>query len=222
MAFGPILRISEPNRTIELAPFSKEESLEFVSPGMQQLHVTKYLSRRSAPVAEDEYAWHDKVRTTKNQLTWGVWVTTNGTRELIGASSLDNISYSHTNQATSGIQICKTEYWGQGIASIAHRARTWYAFTQMGLHAVKSEVIQGNGASRRALEKVGYSLTHTERNYTFIDGALRHLDHLELLNPNDTFWSQWWGSDVPTQKALEARTRTAETLAWCEEHIAHS
>ncbi len=219
MAFGPIMTIPNKNHTIILAPFEREDSLEFINPGMQQMGVTKYLSRRSAPVTDDEYEWYESIRKAKDNVIWGVWLEHNKTRELVGVTELMEIRYSHVNQATSGIQISKPEYWGMGIASLAHRARTWYAFEQMGLHRVKSAVIHGNIASRKALEKVGYTSVYTERNDMFVDGQLRHTDCLELLNPAETFWAQWWGSDTPGEEAAKARERTVETLQWCEKHL---
>ena len=214
MAFGAIMNISDGGRTISLAPFTREESLEFISPGMQQLKVTKYLSRHTAPVQDDEYEWYDKVRKASDQIVWGIWIEKGGTRELIGNTTLLGVAYSHTNQATSGIQINKPEYWGQGIASLAHKARTWYAFEVMGLHRIKSAVIQGNIASLKALEKVGYTHVYTERNDVFVDGVLRHTDKLELLNPSELSWQLWWGDETPTEAAVSARVRTQEALKW--------
>lgn len=219
MVFGPIMTMPDGERTITLAPFERDDALEFIKPGMQQMGVTKYLSRRSAPVADDEYEWYDNIRKDKEKLIWGIWVEQNKTRELVGVTELMEISYSHTKQATSGIQISKPEYWGSGIASLAHRARTWYALEQVGLDRIKSAVLHGNTASLKALQKVGYVYVYTERNETFIDGSLRHMDRLELLNPAEAPWAQWWGSDTPNQAALDARQRTRETLAWCTEHL---
>lgn len=137
MAYGAIMNIPDGERTISLAPFTREESLEFISPGMQQLKVTKYLSRHTTPVQDDEYERYDKMRKVCDQIVWGIWIEKGGTRELIGNTTLIKVTYSHANQATSGIQINKPEYWGQGIASLAHKARTWYAFEVMGLHRVE-------------------------------------------------------------------------------------
>jgi RimJ/RimL family protein N-acetyltransferase len=204
---------------IELAPLSKEVMGEFVSPGMQQASVSRYLVHHAAYTKEDEEEWFDKTRADKSSLVWGIWVIEKGGRKLIGNTALAEIRWTHVHQATSGSLIFRQEYWGKGIASAAHKARTWYAFQHMGLHRIKSAVMRGNVGSYKALAKSGYSLVYVERNEQFIDGKLRHLDNLECLNPLDPFWTQWWHGDRPTKRALEARKITEQALAWAQQNV---
>ncbi len=231
MSFGPIMRFKVGELHIELAPLTKEAVLDYVDiqygGGMQQHSVSRYLGRNSAPVAEDELEWFEKVRTDSSSLVWGIWLIegtgTSQKRTLIGNSALTGIGKEgHTpliRQATSGSLIFRQEYWGKGIASAAHKARAWYAFKHLGLHRIKSAVIQANVGSRRALERSGYTFVYTERNEQYGDGTFRHLDCLECLNPLELFWRQWWHSDRPTKAAREARTLTRQALAWAEEHV---
>jgi len=219
MSFGPIMRFRVGDLFIELAPLSKEAMAEFVNPGMQQFKVRQYTGSHTAPVLEDELSYFDKVRADRTSLVWGIWLIEDGKRTLIGISSLVDIKIDHTHQATSGSLIFRKEYWGKGIASAAHKARTWYAFQHMGLHRIMSAVIQGNVGSLKALTRSGYTKVYTERNEKFIDGQLRHLDHLECLNPNEPFWAQWWHGDRPTKANLAARALTCETLEWAEQNV---
>lgn len=231
MAFGPILRFNVGELRIELAPLTKEAVSEFVSRehggGLQQRSVSQYLGLSQAPTVEDEQDWFEKVRTDKRSLVWGIWLIEgeglSQTRTLIGNSALTGIGEDgHTRlirQATSGSLIFRKEYWGRGIASAAHKARTWYAFQHLGLHRIKSAVIQANGGSRKALERSGYTFVYTERNEQYGNGQFHHLDCLECLNPLDLFWNQWWHGDRPTKAAKDARAKTREVLAWAEEHV---
>lgn len=231
MAFGPIMRFTVGELRIELAPLTKESVTEFISlehgGGMQQHSVSRYIGLTSAPVDEDEQEWFEKVRAEKSSLVWGIWLLEDQgdsqTRTLIGNSALTGIDQDgHTRlvrQATSGSLIFRKEYWGKGIASAAHKARTWYAFQHLGLHRIKSAVIQANGGSRKALERSGYTLVYSERNEQFGDGQFHHLDCLECLNPADLFWNQWWHGDRPSKAAREARALTREALAWAETHV---
>jgi RimJ/RimL family protein N-acetyltransferase len=220
MAFGPIMQFTAKNNLqVELAPIAKEDMGAFVSPGMQQASVSRYLSRWAAPVLEDEHEWYEKVRTQDNSAVWGIWVIENGTRKLIGSSGLESIERLPIHQATSGSLIFDTSYWGKGIASSAHKARTWYGFQHMGLVRIKSAVIHGNVGSRTALERSGYIHHSVERNVEFIDGQLHHMDNLECLNPADWAWRQWWGNDRPTKRALAARTDTRATMDWAENNV---
>jgi len=227
MAFGPIMRLKVGEFNIELAPLTRESMSEFVNlthgGGMQRYSVTRYLGRQIAPVLEDETDWFDKVRKDATSIVWGIWMIDGDNRTLIGNSSLNGIGEDgHSGfirQTTSGSMIFRPEYWGKGIASAAHKARTWYAFQHLGLHRIKSAVIQGNGGSSKALGRSGYTYVYTERNETFVDGELRHLDCFECLNPLDLFWKQWWHGDRPPQTSLNARKLTLDTLKWAEENV---
>lgn len=219
MAFGPIMQLTVDELSIELAPIDKESVSAFVSPGLQQASVSNYLAMGVAPTLEDEQEWYEKVRTEKDSRVWGIWVTEKDKRTLIGTTALNDIRRDHVHLATSGSLIADHSYWGRGIASHIHKARTWYAFRHLGLHCVRSEVLHGNIGSSKALERSGYEVTHVERNVKFVDGSLRNADHLECVNPNDPFWSQWWHGDRPTKRFIGARQRTSEALEWAEQNV---
>ncbi len=218
MAFGPKMSLSVGDLTIELAPLTKEAMGEFVA-GMGQHSVTKYINRHLAPTLEDELEWFDKTRIDKTKIVWGIWAVKDNERVLIGNTALSEIENKHIRQATSGSMIFRKEYWGIGIASHIHKARTWYAFKHLGLHRIRSAVINGNVASLKALEKSGYSRVYVERNTLFVDGELRHQDNLECLNPASSFWSDWWHGERPTAQALSARDRTREAMKWAEDNV---
>lgn len=218
MAFGPVMKVKVGELWIELAPVDKESMSAFVG-GLAQASITKYLSRQTAPTLEDEHEWYDKARADKTRLNWGIWVVDGDNRTLIGDTTLMRIERGHIHQATSGSLIFRREYWGRGIASHIHMARTWYAFQHMGLHRVKSAVLQGNVGSRKALEKSGYRLTHVERNEQYIDGELRHLDNLAVLNPLPAFWEQWWHGDEPDAEALDAQLVTNGVMKWAKDNV---
>lgn len=218
MAFGPIMKISTDNFELELAPFTREETLLFLG-GFEKHSVTRYLSHGVAQTKETEEAWYDKSIKDDKSRVWGIWVVSAGKRILIGVSSLNDIQTDkHIHQATSGSLIFDKQYWGKGIASACHKTRALFAFEQLGLHRIKSAVLQPNVGSRKALEKSGYTFVYTERNDTFVEGSLTHLDCLECINPASWAWQQWWGSDRPPQKSIEARKRTEEALAWARAH----
>lgn len=220
MAFGPIMRVGVGELTIELAPIARKDLKEFVSPGMQQAVVTRFLGTSFAPVLEDEFDWFEKVRTQRDSLVWGIYNVAGEKRTVIGVTSATNIThYCGISSTVTGSQIFRPELWGKGIASAIHKARTWYLCQHVGLHQINSGVMHGNTASRKALEKVGYRPTYVERNFKFVDGKLRHQQYLECINPNEPFWSAWWGEDTPPKAALKARERSLEVLEWAEKNV---
>lgn len=231
MAFGPIMRFTVGGLRIELAPMTREAMGEFVNyehgGGLQTVSTTEWLGMNAAPVTEDEYDWYDKTRSAKNTLIWGIWLLSgegeNSTRTLIGNSALTGIDTDgHSKlirQATSASVIFRKEYRGIGIGSAAHKARTWYTFEYMGLHRIKSAVLQANVGSRTALERSGYVFVYTERNEQYSSGKLHHLDCLECLNPLPLFWNTWWHGEAPPKVAVDARRKTRAAMAWAAKNV---
>ena len=219
MAFGPIMQFKVGELDIELAPIPKEEMSRFIeNGGMQQHSVTQYL-HRGAPVLEDEHEWYDKVRNQNDSVIWGIWVITTDGRKLIGSSSLHSIDGDHFRQATSGSLIFDTAYWRRGIARSAHKARTWYGFSQLGLSRIKSAVIVGNIASQRALMGSGYDKVYVERNEVFVNGKFHDKLCLECINPDPLFWDRWWGKCKPTKLSLSSRSRSLSCLEWAGTNV---
>ena len=227
MAFGPIMKFQVDGLQVELAPLTKEVMGEFTSDkyggGLQRLEVHRYLGRGAAPVLEDEIDWFESARAEKTSFIWGIWVVEDKSRTLIGNTSIFKIgpvgAAEFIRQGVTGSLIFNTDYWGRGIASAAHKARTWFAFKQLGLHRLTSDVLQENIGSRKALDRSGYTQVSVVRNEAYANGKLLHLDRLECLNPQDLLWNQWWHDDTPAKEAVAARARTIEVLKWADENV---
>ena len=218
MAFGPIMKFKVEDLNIKLAPISKEALPAFVE-GMQKASVIQNISFHSAQTIESEEEWFSQKTKEKDSLAWGVWIEGVNGDKLIGNTSLNDIKQKHVINAESGCVLTDKDYWGRGIISAAHKARTWYAFNQYGMMRIKSAVLHCNPASKRTLEKSGYYTTHVERNVQFVKGRLEHLDWMECLNPDDWSWRQWWGDDRPTRKAVDARATTIEAMDWADKNV---
>lgn len=219
MAFGPRMWVGVGELNIELAPLSREAMVSFIEPGLQQASVNRFLMRTTSPVLEDEYEWFERLRSQQDSIVWGIWVRAGDDTILIGDTTLHHISRWPSSCATSGSLIFRKEYWGKGIASSIHKARTWYAFRYLGLECIRSAVIQGNVASRRALEGSGYAVVSTKRNVSFVDGSRHHQDDLECINPSPGPWRSWWGDDRPPRRARDARVRADRALEWATSHV---
>lgn len=220
MAFGPIMSTqTSTGLQLEFAPFTREQATENLR-GFQKDSVVRYISlQHKAQIKESVEEWYDNIAKDTERVLWGIWAIESGGRKIIGNTALMNFEKQPLFQAVSGIVIADQNYWGKGIASAAHKARTWYAFRQLGLVRIKSAVRDGNGGSLRALQKSGYSVVYNERNTSFIDGVHRHQSNLECLNPDDWAWRLWWGDDRPTRKAVEAREVTRQALDWAKQNV---
>jgi ribosomal-protein-alanine N-acetyltransferase len=65
------------------------------------------------------------------------------------------------------------KWWGQGIAPRAVKAITSYAFSNFDIIRVYAETFADNVRSRRTLEKAGFTLEATLRNYVIKNGIIR-------------------------------------------------
>ncbi len=75
--------------------------------------------------------------------------------EHIGQCGLHGIKW-RIGEAVTGTFIGRTDLWGKGYASDAVAVRTRYAFHDLGLRMLISEVFGDNAGSLRALERAGY------------------------------------------------------------------
>lgn len=221
--FGLTMQVKVSDKlVIRLAPLSKEGTESFIKNGGLQHHtVGRYLGLGSAPTIEDEQEWYDKTRASKTDVVWGIWIEEKNQWKLIGTSAvkIDDSGALKYRQAVTGSLIVDKSYWGKGIASAAHKARTWYAFNQLNLIRLRSAVALPNVGSRKALSRSGYIHHSLERYVQFVDGKPVHHENLECLNPSDLAWSTWWHDDEPTKEAIEARETTKEALRWADENV---
>jgi len=91
--------------------------------------------------------------------------------EAVGSVGLELLSDVHSRSAEIGYWLGRT-HWGRGLATEAVRAFTLYAFAAYGLYRIFATVFEWNPASRRVLEKAGYTLEGRLRKSVVKDGQL--------------------------------------------------
>ncbi len=218
--FGSIMQFAANQHNIKLAPISKDEVNQFVTDGGMQLNsVTRYLNGLVCPVLEDEYEWYEKARIDRTSITWGVYVEVKKEWRLIGTTALHLMTDKPYKGAVSGFMIFRPEWWGKGIATHCHRARTMYAFDKLNLTVVRSAVMTANEASRKAIERIGYVQVSIERNAGFSDGRWLHMRNFEMVNPSRLPWQSWWHGENPGKAFREARKRTLAALEWARANV---
>ena len=98
-----------------------------------------------------------------------VWWVIEADGEAIGATGIHEIDWINAH-GTTGIVIGGKDRWGKGYATEAMRLRTRYAFRELNLHKLITEVDTENEASRKALERNGYRTVGVRREQTFREG----------------------------------------------------
>ena len=129
------------------------------------MEVTRYLGRRSAVALYYEVEIFKKFGESDDTVFWVI----EAGGETIGATGIHGIDWINAH-GTTGIVIGEKQHWHKGYATEAMRLRTRYAFRELNLHKLMTEVFVGNEASRRALEKSGYRTVGMRRDHFFTLG----------------------------------------------------
>ncbi len=162
--FGSIMSINLPATkdgeitTVTLRPIWDAEELRGFPKLMSDPEVSANLGRMGGMVFDDEKEWWASTRSSKDRVLWGI--TVDGEDTLIGTTDIHKIG--HLEQCgTTGIVIADKRWWGKGVAYRAHLLRTLYAADYLNLKLLESQVRTRNHGSRKALLKVGYTVTDT-------------------------------------------------------------
>jgi len=169
--FGPIIE----GERVRLAPMTKAQVENFVA-WMADPEVTRWLGMTHAPTVEMEHEWYERVSKGEKDFVWGIFI---GDKH-IGSTGVHQIDWKNRNGITGNLIGDKTE-WGKGYGSEVVALRTRFAFEELGLEKLKTEVIGTNIASRRALEKSGYKTMGIARKELWRHGAWQVVWHAELL-----------------------------------------
>jgi RimJ/RimL family protein N-acetyltransferase len=210
--YGYAMRIaSEAGLELVLRPYRPGEHIHLTS-GMQSYHVLGHTSFRRALTEAEAAAYLDRLEADQNETGWAICVMEGDTDRPIGTTSLE-FHNSDPRRAESGIVIYDRSWWSRGVATLAHTARTVYAFNVMGLVAITSGADQNNPGSGRALLNVGYVKTGVNYHAGIMHGQVAHADRFLLVNPHPGPWGYFWGdSEIPAE-FQNARTHTQGLLA---------
>ena len=86
------------------------------------------------------------------------------------------------NQSGSITYFIDPEFWNLGYASEGAEEMLRFAFEDLGLHRVGGTCMSCNPASRRVMEKLGFTFVGTVRDELCKEGTFIDIDHLSLLS----------------------------------------
>jgi RimJ/RimL family protein N-acetyltransferase len=158
--FGPVLK----GEHVTLRPADDSDPPRFV-PWFADMEVTRYLGRRGAAALYQEVDFFKKVGESKTDVLWII----EADGEAVGATGIHEIDWPNAH-AVTGTVIGRKDRWGKGIATEAMRLRTRYAFHELNLTKLMTEVFVDNAASRKALERNGYKSVGIHRHHFFSGG----------------------------------------------------
>lgn len=205
--FGPPISVKRDDLTIEMAPFSRDQAERIAD--YWRYDVIQHLSHIRGQTPESQRQFYDQVAADEDHWSWGIFVIEDGRKIHVGNTSLNIV---RANIAESGILIFRRDYWGKGVASLSHAARTLFAHDELGLLSIRSFVFEDNEASRRAIEKVGYVQIGVRYGEAFRRGNYCHGAMFAWFNPTERHWKAFWGDYQPPQEIIDARARAQTAL----------
>jgi RimJ/RimL family protein N-acetyltransferase len=177
--FGINLRVKTERIAVDLRPACREDMRELVK-HFSSMRVHLYTNGLFAQTLENEEEWYEKVRKSEDHCTW--LIQPEGYDKPIGTTGFHNIN-TRENSCTSGIIIWDADWWGKGVASAAHLGRTLFAADYLNRLVIRSCVRTENEASRRALQRVGYTVWGSEPVDDLRAGKWLDTDHLIWFHP---------------------------------------
>lgn len=158
--FGPILT----GERIRLVP-PGEEMIPLFCEWFADTTVNRYLNLRFPPSSKMEEEWYNRTARSDHDIVWAITVE----GKPIGSTGIHSIDWLNRH-ATTGTIIGDRSEWGKGYGSETMRLRTRYAFENLNLEKLMTQVFEGNDASRRALEKAGYRQYGLAHKHMYLNG----------------------------------------------------
>ncbi len=137
---------------VRLVPVDRAQHFDNSVRWLNDPEVTRYMTLTAGVTIGMEEEWFQKVQKRDTDFVWAIHDERN---RHIGFTGLHAIDWRH-RRATSGTVIGEKDAWRRGYGVDVMRVRTKFAFETLNLHRLESEAYDGNVASQKALERVGY------------------------------------------------------------------
>ncbi len=149
--------------------------------------ITQYLQAHRPLSLECEYEWYD--RLTRNDTDNVVFfLETNEDKRLIGTMGLHGINH-RIQVAGTGAMIGDASAHGKGYGTDAKMQLLHWAFTELNLRKVTSNVYASNPRSQRYLAKSGYRIVGTRKAHNLVHGQFVDEHILEVFK--EDFMPLW-------------------------------
>lgn len=139
-----------------------------------------FLGRYLPMSLADEKKWIESLVQNKQHIVFVIEVD----GQAIGTMGLHNINW-RDRTATTGTMIGGKQHQSKGYGTDAKMVLLQYAFDELGLRKIKSEVLVTNERSRRCLERCGYKIEGTHPGEVFKNGKY------QAMNSFGVFRSDW-------------------------------
>lgn len=153
-----------------------EDDVDFLRETVNDPAVWPTIGARTPVTEKQEQEWYEEHASDDDGNVNFVVAVDGDAAGSLGVHGVDDVDGS----AELGIFLAE-DYWANGYGTEAGRLATDYAFDQHRRHRVVARVFEGNEASARVWEKLGYELEGTHRDEVFVDGKYRDVRYYSVL-----------------------------------------
>lgn len=149
--------------------------------------ITQYLGAYRPASIEQELDWYARLAKQDGQ-EFVFFLETNDDKRLIGTMGLHNVNH-RTQVAGTGAMIGDHSAHGKGYGTDAKMQLLHWAFTELNLRKVISNVYATNPRSQRYLAKTGYKIVGTRKAHNLVRGQFVDEHILEVFR--EEFMPLW-------------------------------
>jgi len=155
----------------------KESDIDDLIDGLNNFEVSKWLVQVPYPYtlenAKNYIEFCNKNELAENKSSYQFAIELKTEKRVIGGTSLERINLFH-GTASGGIWI-NSKYHGSGYGTEAFGRRIEFAFTELNLRRLENGYLDGNQASHKMQEKLGYVIEGKRRKgfKCMADGQLK-------------------------------------------------
>lgn len=159
----------------------EEEDVEFLRDGINNPDIRTYLTANRPINLTQQKDFFENVVSSEKPITLAITDESG----IVGIISLEE-SDKEIQVAKIGIWIAEA-YHSNGYGTEAVELITDYGFNELGIHRIYAHVYEGNEASRRIWEKLGFKNEGTLREHIFRKGRFEDADIYGVLKHE---WSE--------------------------------
>jgi ribosomal-protein-alanine N-acetyltransferase len=144
--------------------------------------VTEFFGMIALNEPSDAQKIFDMLNTRYNEgigIRWGIALKG---QKIIGNLGFNNFTPGHRSVIVFAIM---PEYWNKGLMTEAIKEIVRFGFAELGVNRIEAEVIPGNLASEKALQKVGFMHEGLLRQWMFWEGKRNDINMYAILKSDN-------------------------------------
>lgn len=167
-----------PGKSVDLCLMDEHEDFSNYLSWVNDQEITKYMAVGNFPLTIESLRAYVATHNTGKSVLLGIYPKGQGNH--IGNILLHMIDVQNRH-GEIGILVGDRNYWGKGVATESIGLMARHAFDRLNLHKLYAGMIEGNEASKRAFEKVGFTIEGNLTQHFYLQGRYHDCIRMGLL-----------------------------------------